>query len=188
MINKMKYFINTLLAIPAIAVLFSCSVDLLETMPNDRVSSEIYWQTENDFTLAANAIYTLLEDAGDFTNWDAMSDIGHVTLMWREESIIEKGSYDATIGKVLRTWTDAYTGIQAANIFLDKARESQGLNQDLINRLMGEVKVLRAFFYTRLAILYGDVPLLKKETTLEEARALTRTPVSEVWDFVYSEL
>ncbi|HLT06561.1 MAG TPA: RagB/SusD family nutrient uptake outer membrane protein [Cyclobacteriaceae bacterium] len=184
----MKYIINHLLSLLAVTTIVACSDNLLETLPNDRVSSEIYWQTENDFTLGANAVYTLLEGAGDFTNWDAMSDIGHVTLMWREESIIEKGAYDATIGKVLRTWTDAYTGIQAANIFLDKAKESEGLNQDLINRLMGEVKVLRAFFYTRLAILYGDVPLLKKETTLEEARALTRTPVSEVWDFVYSEL
>lgn len=171
-----------------IATMFSCSDNLLETIPNDRVSSEIYWLTENDFTLGANAVYTLLEGAGDFTNWDAMSDIGHVTLMWREESIIEKGSYDATIGKVLRTWTDNYTGIQAANIFLDKAKESQGLNQETINRLTGEVKVLRAFFYTRLAILYGDVPLLTSETTLEESRTLTRTPVSEVWNFVHQEL
>lgn len=184
----MKYIANKLYVALVVAASFSCSDNLLETLPNDRVSSEIYWQTENDFTLGANAVYTLLEGAGDFTNWDAMSDIGHVTLMWREESIIEKGSYDATIGKVLRTWTDNYTGIQAANIFLDKARESQGLNQDLINRLTGEVKVLRAFFYTRLAILYGDVPLVTTETTLEASRALTRTPVAEVWDFVHREL
>lgn len=184
----MKYFIKTILAIPAIAFLSSCSDDLLETLPNDRVSSEIYWQNENDFTFGANAVYTLLEGTGDFTNWDAMSDIGHVTLMWREESIIEKGSYDATIGKVLRTWTDAYRGIQAANIFLDKAGESQGLNPELIKKLQGEVKVLRAFFYTRLVALYGDVPLLTSETTLEASRTLTRTPASAVWDFIYSEL
>src|SRR5690606_24650145 len=112
----MKYRINKLLAALVVAGVAGCSDNLLETIPNDRVSSEIYWQTENDFTLGANAVYTHLEGAGDFTNWDAMSDIGHVTLMWREESIIEKGAYDATIGKVLRTWTDAYTGIQAANI------------------------------------------------------------------------
>jgi len=184
----MKYRINKLFAALVVAGVAGCSDNLLETIPNDRVSSEIYWQTENDFTLGANAVYTHLEGAGDFTNWDAMSDIGHVTLMWREESIIEKGAYDATIGKVLRTWTDAYTGIQAANIFLDKANESQGLNQDLIKRLTGEVKVLRAFYYTRLAILYGDVPLLTRETTLEESRALTKTPVSEVWNFIHSEL
>jgi hypothetical protein len=184
----MKYLIKTFLVGLVVAAASSCSDNLLETLPNDRVSSEIYWQTENDFTLGANAVYTLLEGAGDFTNWDAMSDIGHVTLMWREESIIEKGAYDATIGKVLRTWTDNYTGIQAANIFLDKAKESQGLDQDLIHRLTGEVKVLRAFFYTRLAVLYGDVPLLTSETTLEESRTLTRTPVSEVWDFIHKEL
>src|SRR5690606_36215351 len=110
---KMKYIAHKLYVALVVAASFSCSDNLLETLPNDRVSSEIYWQTENDFTLGANAVYTLLEGAGDFTNWDAMSDIGHVTLMWRGESIIVKGSYDATIGKVLRTWTHNYTGIQA---------------------------------------------------------------------------
>src|SRR5690606_4208034 len=101
----MNYFKNIYLAVLTTAFISGCSDNLLETIPNDRVSSEIYWQTDNDFILGANAIYTHLEGAGDFTNWDAMSDIGHVTLMWREESIMEKGSYDATIGKVLRTWT-----------------------------------------------------------------------------------
>lgn len=184
----MNYFKHIFLTVLTTAFIFGCSENLLETIPNDRVSSEIYWKTDNDFILGANAIYTHLEGAGDFTNWDAMSDIGHVTLMWREESIMEKGSYDATIGKVLRTWTDAYTGIQAANIFLDKAGEVQGIDQELINRLKGEVKVLRSFFYTRLAILYGDVPLVTTETSLEESRTLTRTPVVEVWEFIYNEL
>lgn len=165
-----------------------CKKDLLETLPNDRVSSEIYWRTDKDAILAANAVYTNLEGAGDFTNWDAMSDIGHVTLMWREESIMEKGSYDATIGKVLRTWTATYTGIQAANIFLANVDKVKTTDKALIDRLKGEVKTLRAFFYIRLAELYGDVPLLTTETSLEEARKLTRTPVAKVWDFISKEL
>jgi len=179
---------NIFLAILVAISFWGCRKDLLKSIPNDRISSEIYWKTDRDAILAANAVYTNLEGAGDFTNWDAMSDIGHVTLMWREESIIEKGSFDASFGKVLRSWNDAYTGIQAANIFLGKIDQVKTTNKILIDRLKGEVKVLRAFFYIRIAQLYGDVPLVTTETSLEGARKLTRTPVALVWDFISKEL
>jgi hypothetical protein len=182
--KKYKSMIVILLAI----CFLGCKKDLLKSLPNDRVSTEIYWKTNDDAILGSNAVYTNLENAGDFTNWDAMSDIGHVTLMWREESLIEKNSYDATVGKALASWNSAYTGIQAANIFLDKVDQVKTTDQQLIDRLKGEVRVLRAFFYIRLVVLYGDVPLLTTETSLDDARKLTRTPIAEVWDFISKEL
>jgi hypothetical protein len=164
-----------------------CNPDLLNTIPNDRVSSEIYWKTENDAVLASNAVYTYLETAANFTNWDAMSDIGHVTLGWREESLMEKGSFDATFAKILNEWNDAYKGIQAANAFLSNVDKIPVTDQAKIDQLKGEVRTLRAYFYTKLAILYGDVPLVISNITVEESRALTRTPVAQVWDFISKE-
>lgn len=166
----------------------SCNKDLLDTIPNDRLSSEIFWKTEKDATLAANGIYTYLEGADDFTNWDAMSDIGHVTLQYRAESNIEKGTYDASLSKVLSVWTNNYTGIQAANIFLDNVDKVKAINPVLIKQLKGEVKTLRCFFYIRLAQLYGDIPLITKEISLPESKTLVRTPVGQVWDFIHKEL
>lgn len=181
--------LTTFLFVSAVsAFLSACNKDLLETIPNDRVSSEIFWKTEKDATLAANAVYTYLETAANFTNWDAMSDIGHVTLMWREESVIEKGAYDATYAKILNEWNDAYKGIQAANAFLDNVDKGTTSNTALIDRLKGEVRTLRAYFYIKLALLYGDVPLVTKSMTVEESRQITRTPVAQVWDFVSKEL
>lgn len=171
-----------------LALLAGCNKDLLETIPNDRISSEIYWKTEKDATLAANAVYTYLEGSFAYTNWDAMSDIGHVTLMWREESNIEKGTYDATYGKVLNEWNDTYKGIQAANAFLANVDKITVKDQTLINRLKGEVRTLRAYFYIKLAMLYGDVPLITASVTVEESRTLTRSPVAQVWDFIGKEL
>ncbi|MEJ7736745.1 MAG: RagB/SusD family nutrient uptake outer membrane protein [Chitinophagaceae bacterium] len=184
----MKYLKNSLLLIFT-AILFSnCKKDLLQTLPNDRISSEIYWKTEKDAILASNAIYTNLEGVAVFSTWDAMSDIGHITLQWRDESIMEKGAFDATLSKVLNEWNSAYTGIQAANIFLDKVDQVKTTNKPLIERLKGEVKVLRAYLYIKLAVLYGDVPLVTTETSLEASRALIRTPVAQVWDFISKEL
>jgi hypothetical protein len=184
----MKNLTKIVAAFVASSLLAGCNKDLLDTIPNDRVSTEIFWKTEKDATLAANAVYTYLETAANYTNWDAMSDIGHVTLQWREESIIEKGAYDATYAKILNEWSDTYKGIQAANAFLANVDKVTTTNKALIDRLKGEVRSLRAYFYIKLAILYGDVPLVTAPMTLEESRKISRTPVTQVWDFISKEL
>ena len=56
--------------------ILGCKRDLLETIPNDRISSEIFWKTDNDAVLAANAVYSFLAESADhFIGWDGMSDI-----------------------------------------------------------------------------------------------------------------
>jgi hypothetical protein len=50
------------------------------------------------------------------------------------------------------------------------------------------MKVLRAYYYVKLAALYGDVPLITAEISLEESRKVTRTPVAAIWDFISKEL
>lgn len=183
--NTLKKII---LGIIIFTLIQGCNKDLLNTIPNDRLSTEIYWKTEQDAILSANSVYTHLEGPAIYTNWDAMSDIGHVTLTWRGESAIEKGAYDATLDPILAIWTQNYTGIQNANIFLDNVDRIKTSNSQLIERLKAEVKTLRAFYYIRLVQLYGDVPLLTKEITLEESRILTRTPSSQIWDFISKDL
>jgi hypothetical protein len=184
----MKNFKYCFFIISAMISSWSCSEDLLNTTPNDRISTEVFWKTDLDATYAANAVYTFMDSPNEFVVWDAMSDIGHITLQWRDESIMEKGSYDATMSVVYNRWSNAYTGIQNANIFLDKVGLIKTTNKALIDRLTMEVRVLRAYYYINLAFLYGDVPLVTTETTLDVSRKLTRTPVAEVWNFISKEL
>lgn len=187
-ILQMKKFIQITIPMLFAGMFWSCDKDLLNTIPDDRVTSAIFWTTDQDAVLAANAIYTKLPNADVFTNWDAMSDIGHVTLGWRDQSIMEKGAYDATIAPVLTTWNTNYAAIQAANIFLGNVDNINANDPGLISNLKGQVKVLRAYFYINLAELFGDVPLITSEISLEESRKVTRTPVNEVWDFISKEL
>ncbi|MEX2566187.1 MAG: RagB/SusD family nutrient uptake outer membrane protein, partial [Cyclobacteriaceae bacterium] len=57
-----------------------------------------------------------------------------------------------------------------------------------INRFKGEVMTIRAYHYIKLAMLFGDVPLITSGINIEEGRNITRTPVTEVWDFIENEL
>ncbi|BBE16337.1 outer membrane protein [Aquipluma nitroreducens] len=170
-----------------VILISSCQNELLETIPNDRLAVDLYWKTDKDAELATNAIYTYLEGI-DIFSWDGMSDIGHSNQTFNNEAMIESGQYDALNSKVLQEWTNDYAGIRAANSFFSNVDKIDAASPDLIARLKGEVKVLRAYMYIRLAFLYGDVPLITSEISLKESRSLTRTQVSMIWDFVGSEL
>ncbi len=132
-----------------------CTKDLLETIPNDRLSSEIFWKTETDARLASNAVYTYLDGAASYFAWDGMSDIAHVNGSTSFENLIARGQYDATFAKLLSEWTNAYAGIQAANSYLVNVDQVVTSNTQLINTLKAEVRALRAYQYIKLAALYG---------------------------------
>lgn len=168
-------------------VLGSCQ-DLLETVPNDRISTEIFWKTERDATLGANAVYThMIENASHYISWDGMTDIGYTNLPQSAESFILQGQFDALNSRVYNDYIFLYSGVRAANVFLLNIDNVTTTNTALITRLKGEVRTLRAYFYSRLAMLFGDIPLVTTDVNLAESRAVARTPVAQVWDFVSTE-
>lgn len=165
----------------------SCDDELLDTLPNDRLSAEIFWKTENDAVLAVNAIYPSL-DAVNIFSWDAFTDIAHTNQLINAPIFIELGTYDIANAKVLSEWTEAYRGIRTANYFLENVDKVPSTNTVLIDRLKGEARVLRAYQYIKLVGFFGEVPLVTKSVELDEAKRLTRASLQELWDFIDSEL
>jgi hypothetical protein len=164
-----------------------CKKDLLNTLPNDRLSSDVFWRSENDAKLAVNAIYPFL-DSTNLISWDGLTDIGHTNQFFTNDAQVERGVYDASNTKISGEWNLAYRTIAAANYFLDNVDKVPSTNTALLNQLKGEARTLRAYAYIKLAALFGDVPLVTKSINIQEGRALTRTPLAQVWDFVDKEL
>lgn len=184
----MRNNINTIAAaLLVIIILNSCKKNLLDKVPNDRLSSEIFWKTENDARLAANALYTDL-DGQNILSWDALSEIAHTNQLSNTQTFIELGTYDASNEKVFAEWSSAYRGIRATNYFLENVDKVPTTNTALIDRLKGEARVLRAYQYIKLAGFFGDVPLVTKSIDLAEGGSVNRSPVADIWNFIDKEL
>ena len=166
----------------------SCSKDLLDTVPNDRLSENVFWKTQADAEVAVNSLYRDL-DGPNILAWDAFTDIAHVNQPFAVDAFIALGTYDATSSKVLREWTAAYTGIAAANYFLGNVDKATTITDSAaFKRYKAEARFLRAYQYVKLTSLYGAVPLITSTLTIGEARNLTRTPLTQIYDFVDAEL
>jgi hypothetical protein len=187
-LNAMKLLhYKSLTGLLLLLTISSCRKELLDSLPNDRVSENIFWHTENDALLATNALYTDLDGTNIFT-WDALTEIAHTNQNFDTQAFIELGAYDIANAKIYNEWSAAYKGIQATNYFLENVDKINSSNTTLINRFKGEAKVLRAYQYIKLAGFFGDVPLITKTISISEAQQLTRTPIAEIWDFVDKEL
>jgi starch-binding outer membrane protein, SusD/RagB family len=89
----MNFFKTLLLVVLAGNLFQGCNDNLLDTIPNDRISSEIFWQNDEDAEKAANAVYTFLsENPNNFFSWDGMTDIGHTNAPESSESLILRGA------------------------------------------------------------------------------------------------
>ncbi|HET9279889.1 MAG TPA: RagB/SusD family nutrient uptake outer membrane protein, partial [Flavitalea sp.] len=184
----MKNIIKNITAALAILTFVpSCRKDLLDKVPNDRLSEEIFWKTENDAKLAVNALYTDLDGQNIFS-WDALSDIAHTNQLSNTQTFIELGTYDVSNEKVYNEWASAYRGIRAANYFLENVDKVATTNKAILERFKGEARVLRAYQYIKLAGMFGDVPLITTSINLAEAAELIRTPVGDIWNFIDKEL
>lgn len=165
----------------------SCDEDLLDTVPKGTVSTAIYWNTEDDAVLAVNALYNFLDDTEIFQN-DGMSDIARGNGEFSVLGYYERGEQDASITLGTNRWNSAYRAIRAVNEFLANVDQIETEDIDLINRLKGEARFMRAYHYTELVMLFGDVPLVTEPISIEEGRELTRTGKEQVLDFIAAEL
>jgi hypothetical protein len=158
----------------------------LDLAPKTAISSGNFFNNAKELEIGLNGLYArnLWKVDRDFWTDDMLhrggagvdNDISRATL--NSESNLS-GIY----------WRDLYDGIKRANTLLEempKARAS--VNPDTYNRIEGEARAIRAYFYGILLTKFGDVPLITRGINVNEALRIERTPKAQVLQFVYSEL
>lgn len=175
----------TILIFSLLAV-FGCSSDL-DLLPVDSQSELNFWRTEEDTRIFLNSMYADLMDADTYLFLNSLSDDAY--SRGREDyRNIASGNYDPSNGVVTGFWSRKYEAIRRANIFFNNVDNVTEITEESRTAYKGQGRFLRAWHYFYLIEMYGDVPLVLDEISIEEALVLTRTPKQEVLAFVYSEL
>ena len=182
----MKKYIKYSIALLAfIQVFASCKKDYLELTPRGTAlednfyknESEVYqgliavydviqWGTSGGYTMkmpllsaASDDCYAGGSNASDQPNWVAYDNF----------------KMDSRIGPQSGLWSKNYTGINRANVILDKIEKSTTLSAPFKARVTAEAKFLRAYFYFDLVRWFGNVPLIT--TVLPTADLYTQVQV-----------
>lgn len=183
----MKIKINKLtLFFLSIILLSSCGKGFLERNSLVGLSENALWKTKKDAVMGINALYTVNRE---FTNsiikyglLDDFTDISYQS--WATG--LTTGQYPANASFYADSWGAFYKGINRANTAIGKLPEIQ-MEENLKNRLMGEAKFFRGYYYFKLWNYFGGVPLYGKPVTVNNALKARNTE-QEVYEFIIKDM
>lgn len=88
---------------------------------------------------------------------------------------------------VASVWSSAYTNLYVVNACIEGINNSTGISEKNKQQFIGELKVVRAFYYFNLINVFGPVPLIKG-TDFRVNATIPRTPVNEVYQKIVADL
>lgn len=185
MLPLQKYAAISLLSL---AIFASCKK--LDLSPTDRFTELTFWQVNDNVNNALNNIYGSIYGSQRFFYNEAISDNAFTRLGINSglPDVIASGNFTPTLVRFQNDWSNYYGGIKSCNLFLENVDKNTTMSNELKNRMKAETRFVRAWHHFNLMNWWGDIPLLKKDITPDEAKTIGRTPRAEVLNFILSEL
>ncbi|QNK63579.1 RagB/SusD family nutrient uptake outer membrane protein [Pedobacter sp. PAMC26386] len=195
MINFKNCLRNTVLSIAAFLIAGCAKSNLDKTPETDKVLTSFY-KNEAQINEGVNGAYAMLQNAGQYgANYLVFGEIPSDNT-FDEVPANDGGNYGqldlfsaiALNSLVDATWKDAYKGIQQCNIILNRIDniEMAPVSKD---KVKGEMLFIRALTYFNLVRIFGDVPLVIKETTnVNDYFGQGRTAKADVYNQIEQDL
>jgi len=197
----MKHILFYISTILLTAFLFTaCSEDFLNKEPLVDIVVENFYKTGNDAILAVNAAYTPMQwefnhtyfcewMLGDIVSDDALKGGNGISDM---SDLFQLENFSGTPGNelLLEFYRAQYQGINRCNLAITNIPDilpDSEMDQKLKDRLIAEVKTLRAYYYFRLVRVFGGVPKVTSILSSSEytqPRALKDT----IYKLIYTDL
>jgi len=175
----MKNLLPILLLITSVT---ACNT--LDLNPLSEPSSETFYSNQTELELAVNDLYRL-----DFWGNDNEQFTDNYWHRGQLGNAVTFGTMNAEDATVQAYWTACYKAIARANSFLaNKDRAQANTPAAVMTQLEAEMRLIRAYQYSRLITHFGDVPLMTRPMVLEDSYGVTRTSQAEVLKFIFDEL
>lgn len=181
----------------------------LDTSLDTNNTGETILTDRNSIWYFANTCYTPIiygYSVIDGNIFAAASDEAQQTSAASDVIYFNKGIVNASVNPISYLYTNCYEGIRAVNFFLDYVADGKGeallaqnrnLVTDAVNYerdlqslkwYIAEAHILRAYYYSELAKMYGGVPII--ETTMDKSANafVSRSSYEEVVEYIVNEI
>lgn len=184
----MKKILSIFTILIAFAGLTGCE-DFLDTENLTKKDTTNYPKTSDDADQLLTGVYSMLGRAEPlgFTYFisEIMSDNCFGGGDQADKSCKAMDQFKKSSEDMFRwTWRGRYMGIYRANFLMQALDELQWDSQEHRDRVEGETRMMRAWFYFDLSLMFGEVPLV----TTPEAVNIPKNPADETYAFIASDL
>lgn len=174
----------------------SCSKELFQNPATEKESGS-FLSTETEVEEYVNAVYANLQFNGLYGLYmpaltEIPTDNTYDEVPANDDGIYGQLDQFTLIPSnliIAAAWQDSYKAIQKANVVLNRIDNITYAVPATKEARKGEMKFIRALLYFNLVRLYGDVPLVLKETTDPNVYfGAGRTPVADVYVQIKKDL
>ena len=155
--------------------------EFTEVIPDDELTEEEIFQSA---TTIQNALYGIYVKLVDFTTLQLTVEA------IKTQKITANNSYDLCLNANNRyisdLWSAGYQCIHNANLMIEALSNNYNPNID-VSTYITEVKLLRAFIYYNMTMLWGNIPLITTPLSTSKVEYI-QNEQNEILDFVYTEL
>lgn len=194
--KQIKYIYVTLL-VASLLIGLNCCTDELNQNPTTQKQLASFLTNEGEVEEYVNAVYSRLQTdglyklyipvAGEIPSDNTFDEVpANDGQVYGQMDLFQVVSSNGALASI---WREHYIAIQAANTVLNRIDNISFANEDTKKAKKGEMYFLRGLFYFNLVRIFGDVPLVTKETTDPfEYFGQGRQPVADIYNQVKEDL
>ncbi len=187
---KKTIALRTIIALTMVSVLMSCSNDFLDQKPLGDISDIDVFNNDQLLESYVNGNYRAFKffQFGAFHKDGISDDAVNNAFVAYNRGLITPDFYGEEGGVLQDAWNHNYKSIRNTNIFFDRIEDSNA-SPELVKRLTGEMRFIRAWCYFDLINLFGDVPFKTSLFELgQESFDTPRTSYDEIVAFIKAEM
>ncbi|GGF45799.1 RagB/SusD family nutrient uptake outer membrane protein [Echinicola rosea] len=185
----MKKLNNYTIMLSACCTLLWTGCKDLDLAPENTFTDLTYWTSAAKAESMLNTAYSQMFTSNRFFFNEGASDNAYNGRGDNAGAAsLAAGTYDPSLGRLQSQWDDNYSAIKTCNIILENIDRVEDMDEAERERIKGEARFIRAYQHFQLMTWFGDVPLLDHDISIEEAQTISRTPKSQVLEFILSEL
>lgn len=181
--------------------LFSSSCRKLISIPPNpptEIPQSLVFSDSADIQAAVVGVYANFKASGTSTSW--MDGSITVSAGLSADELVSNSAYDQldpqfgndaiqiTNSTVESDWNQAYKNLYQVNICLENITPTNVISDSLKNLLVGQLKVIRAWYYFHLVNLWGGVPVVTTGSDYNANAILPRSTVDSVYSLIQSDL
>lgn len=168
---------------PVMGILAACVLscggcEKLDYVPADQLSDATIWKTEEHARQAALGMYAAMRAPWCFGmefTFDMCTDLADGTSPWAE--VARGTSFSSNSSGVQNHWQHLYELVHRTNTVIRKAA-AMPVDREIIDRVTGEAKFLRAMAYFRMLNCWGGVPYYDETCDINQSFATLSAPRS----------
>ncbi|HYW36302.1 MAG TPA: RagB/SusD family nutrient uptake outer membrane protein, partial [Balneolaceae bacterium] len=185
--------------------LYSCKgvAGYLNRPDKQKLTNQTQWSTQSNADIFLNDVYDnlkiLYNQPESLDNFTDFNDAGfyYTSWNWKKGIVSTDNNYTIWGGDTgpgdITNWNETYTKVRKANTFIKQVKKhSKNFSATWMHKRIDEARFLRAFWYTRLWMHVGGIPIITQplhRATMDSSQIYNaRATFKQTYDFLVTQL